>query len=110
MSATEARPLAKKAAEMAVQLDPNSAEAHASLATFKLFYEFDWPGCEVELPFNRALISLGVGDTTQALSNLEAALAAESQMMAWIGQDHIFDPLRSEPKFIALLKRVNFAK
>ena len=30
------------AAERAVQLDDNSAEAHASLATFKLFYEYDW--------------------------------------------------------------------
>ena len=258
MSATEARPLAKRAAELAVQLDPNSAEAHASLATFKLFYEFDWPGCEVEfrraielnpnygfahdqfgmalgfqgrldesiaegkraialdplspqvlidatmpfmfkgdyararqlakaageldptyffpvmiegwvrleenrtgeaiaslaravamdappftraylalaygragnkvaaraqldtltrmaagkkvLPFNRALVNLGIGDTKQALTDLEAALAADSQMMAWIGQDHIFDSLRQEPRFIALLKRMHFAK
>jgi hypothetical protein len=53
MTATEARPKAKKAAEMAVQLDPNAAEAHASLATFKLFYEFDWRGCEVG--FRRAI-------------------------------------------------------
>ena len=53
MSATEARPKAKKAAELAVELDSMSAEAHASLATFKLFYEFDWPGCEVE--FRRAI-------------------------------------------------------
>jgi len=257
MTATEARPKAKKAAEMAVQLDPNSAEAHASLATFKLFYEFDWPGCEVEfrraielnpnygfahdqfgmalafqgrfdesiaegkraialdplspqvlidatmpymfkgdftsarqlakaageldptyffpvmldgwvsleenkareavpsiskaagmdappfvraylafahgaagnkaaaaaqldtltrmgggkvLPFNKALYYLGVGDTRQALDNLERALSADSQMMAWIGRDHMFDRLRSDPRFIALLRRVNFAK
>lgn len=258
MSASEARPKAKKAAEMAVQLDPNSAEAHTSLATFKLFYEFDWPGCEVEfkraiainpnygfahdqfgmalgfqgrteeaiaegkraialdplspqvlvdasmpfmfkrdyaaarrlaksageldptyffpvmldgwvsleenkprdaipliaksvtmdappfvraylayaygasgnkatafaqldtlkriahggdvLPFNKALVYLGIGDTKQALDNLERALSADSQMMAWIGQDHIFDSLRPEPRFIALLRRVNFAK
>ena len=36
-----------------MQLDSTSAEAHASLATFKLFYEFDWPGCERE--FRRAI-------------------------------------------------------
>src|SRR4029078_10073439 len=31
----------------------NSAEAHTSLAVFKLFYEYDWAGCERE--FRRAI-------------------------------------------------------
>ena len=52
LTATEARPKAKAAAEKAVQLDDNSAEAHTSLAVFKLFYEYDWAGCERE--FRRA--------------------------------------------------------
>ncbi|MFI5280815.1 MAG: protein kinase, partial [Gemmatimonadales bacterium] len=39
LTAPDARPKAKDAAERAVQLDSNSAEAHTSLATFKLFYE-----------------------------------------------------------------------
>ena len=52
LTATEARPKAKSAAEKAVALDGNSAEAHTSLAMFKLFYEFDWTGCERE--FRRA--------------------------------------------------------
>ena len=34
-------------------MDGNSAEAHTSLATFKLWYEFDWDGCERE--FRRAI-------------------------------------------------------
>ncbi len=29
-------------------------------------------------------------------------------MMAWLGRDAMFDPLRSEPRFIALVKRLNF--
>ncbi|HEV8498046.1 MAG TPA: hypothetical protein VGQ56_14330, partial [Gemmatimonadaceae bacterium] len=62
------------------------------------------------LPFNKALYYLGVGDTRHALDNLERALSADSQMMAWIGRDHMFDRLRSDPRFIALLRRVNFAK
>jgi tetratricopeptide (TPR) repeat protein len=37
LTATEARPKAKSAAEKAVQLGDNSAEAHTSLAVFKLF-------------------------------------------------------------------------
>ena len=40
LTASEARPKAKATAEKAIQLDDNSAEAHASLATFKLFYEY----------------------------------------------------------------------
>jgi tetratricopeptide (TPR) repeat protein len=52
LTATEARPKAQAAAERAVELDDHSAEAHTSLATFKLFYEYDLPGCERE--FRRA--------------------------------------------------------
>jgi tetratricopeptide (TPR) repeat protein len=58
------------------------------------------------LPFNLALVDLGLGDRTRALDNLERALAADSQMMAWIGRDAIFDSIRSEPRFVALLKKM----
>jgi tetratricopeptide (TPR) repeat protein len=58
------------------------------------------------LPFNMALVNLGLGDHAGALNNLEQAWAADSQMMAWLGQDRIFDPLRSEPRFMALLKKL----
>jgi serine/threonine protein kinase/tetratricopeptide (TPR) repeat protein len=258
LTASEARPKAKAAAEKAVQLDNNSTEAHTSLAVFKLFYEFDWAGCEREfrraielnpnyafahdqfamalaftgrfdesiaesrraaeldplspqvlvdaaiaplfqknfeaakelarkageldptyffpvmvegwadleagkfreaipfikkattmdappfvtaylaytygaagdrrsamaelgalkkmsqggqvLPFNLALVYLGLGDHVRALDNLERALAAHSQMMAWLGRDAMFDPLRSEPRFISLMKKLNFTE
>jgi tetratricopeptide (TPR) repeat protein len=256
ITASAAKPKAKAAAERAVQLDSNSAEGHTSLAVFKMFYEFDWRGCEREfrraialnpnyafahdqfgmalaftgrfdesivegrraaeldplspqvlidaemaflfqkdfagakelarrageldptfffpvmtqgwieleaghyreaipflekaatmdappfvtaylayaygaagdrpgataklhaleklakdghvLPFNLALVYLGLGDHARALDNLERALAADSQMLAWLGQDAVFDSLRSEPRFVALLKKLNF--
>jgi len=53
MTASEARPKAKAAAERAIRLDPQSAEAHTSLAVFKCFYEYDWEGSEAA--FRRAL-------------------------------------------------------
>jgi len=53
ITASEARPKAKAAAERAIQLDDQSAEAHTSLAVFRLFYAYDWEGCEVE--FRRAI-------------------------------------------------------
>jgi serine/threonine protein kinase/tetratricopeptide (TPR) repeat protein len=255
-TAAQAKPKAKAAAEKAVQLDSNSAEARASLATFKLFYEFDWKGSEVEFrkaialnpnyafahdqfgmmlgfvgrydeaiaegrraaeldplspqvlvdasmpsifqknstaahelakkaaeldptyffpvmldgwvdmesgrlqsaiasmkkattmgappfvyaylgyvyglagdrasalaqldtlkklspagavaPFNLALIQLGLGDKQRAITELERALAGDSQMLAWLGKDLMFDPLRSEPRFQNLLRRLHF--
>jgi serine/threonine-protein kinase len=253
ITATEARPRAKAAAEKAVELNANSAEAHTSLAAFKLFYERDWAGCEREfrraialnpnyafahdqfgmalafqgrfdesiaegtraieldplspqvlldaalpfmfrgdtaaakkltqqaasldpafffpvmvdgwadlevgkfreaipalkkakamesppfvtaflafaygaagdrasasaeladlkkrspdgkvLPFNMALVHLGLGDRARAIDNLEQSLAADSQMMTWIGRDAIFNSIRSEPRFVALLQQ-----
>jgi serine/threonine protein kinase/tetratricopeptide (TPR) repeat protein len=62
------------------------------------------------LPFNLALVSLGIGDKVKAIDYLEKALAADSQMLAWLGHDKIFDSLRGEPRFVALLKRLNFVK
>jgi hypothetical protein len=56
------------------------------------------------------MVRLGLGDKKRTLDELERALAADSQMMPWLGRDAIFDPLRSEPRFIALMKRLIFAK
>jgi TolB-like protein/Flp pilus assembly protein TadD len=44
---------AKSAAEQALKLDPDLAEAHATLAQLRLFYDWDFPGAERE--FRRAL-------------------------------------------------------
>jgi TolB-like protein/Flp pilus assembly protein TadD len=254
LTASEARPKAKATAEKAVQLDDNSAEAHTSLAVFKLFYEYDWEGCECEfrraialnpnyafahdqfglglgfqgrldesiaegkraieldplspqiridhalplmfqrsygaakdqarkaaeldptyyfppmlegwidiqdrkfseaipslkkakaldspafvtawlayayaasgdrtrakgeiddlkkrslrgevLPFNLAIVHLGLGDRKLAIDYLERAYASDSQWMGWLKMDRMFDPLRSEPRFVALMKKL----
>jgi tetratricopeptide (TPR) repeat protein len=53
LTSTEAMAKSKETAVKAVQLDDKSAEAHTSLAVFKLFYEYDWAGSESE--FHRAL-------------------------------------------------------
>ena len=258
LTASEARPRAKVAAEKAIQLDDASAEAHTSMATFKLFYEYDWPGCEREfrrafalnpnyafahdqfglalafqgrldeaitegkraaeldplsaqipidnsvalmfqsryeaakeqagraaeldptfffpqmvygwadieagkpgdaipslkkakalespafvtawlayaygasrdrvhamaeledlkkmslhrevLPFNLAIVQLGLGDRQRALDYLERAYASDSQWMGWLNKDRMFDPLRSEPRFAALMRKLRFAQ
>jgi tetratricopeptide (TPR) repeat protein len=49
MPPTEAMPLARAAAQKAIDLDPNSAEGHASLATVELTYDWNFPAAEEEL-------------------------------------------------------------
>ncbi len=46
---TEAFPRAREAAERALALDPNLAEAHASLGLVRFQYDRDWSGAESEL-------------------------------------------------------------
>jgi tetratricopeptide (TPR) repeat protein len=258
LTASEARPKARVATVRAIELDDSSAEAHTSLAVFKLFYEYDWAGCEVEFrrafalnpnyafahdqfalalafqgrldesiaeakraaeldplspqipldaifayawqgkfqeakdqarrsaqldptfffppwanawidiqegrvgdaipdfrkakamespafvcawlahaygasgdrtramaeiedlkkkslrgsptPFDMAVVSLGLGDRARALDYLERAYASDTQWMGWLRRDRTFDPLRSEPRFIALMKKIHLDK
>ena len=60
--------------------------------------------------FDLAIIYLGTGDRSRALDSLEAAYAADSQWMIYLKEDRIFDPLRKEPRFVALMKKMNFEK
>ena len=57
-------------------------------------------------PFATAVVYIGLGDTPRALAELEKAYDARSWMMTWLKLDKIFDPLRSDPRFVALLKKV----
>ncbi len=79
------------------------AGAMATLANLKGMS----PGGEVA-PSNLALVHLGLGDHARAIDYLEQAYAASSQSLVWLETDPMYDPLRSEPRFIALMKRLNF--
>ncbi len=58
-------------------------------------------------PFNAGMIRLGLGDKEQAIADFERAYAADSEFLFWLVQDHLFDPLRSMPRFVALMKKLN---
>jgi hypothetical protein len=60
------------------------------------------------LPFNLALVYIGLGDRERALGHLERAYASDSPWMSWLKNEHIFDPLRSEPRFVALMRKLRF--
>ena len=53
LSAREAMPKAREAAQRALELDENLAEAHTALGAVKIFYEWDWQGGERD--FKRAI-------------------------------------------------------
>jgi TolB-like protein len=53
MPPREGMPKARAAAMKAVELDPDLAEAHTSMALVKLFYDWDWAAAEAE--FKRAI-------------------------------------------------------
>jgi tetratricopeptide (TPR) repeat protein len=61
------------------------------------------------LPFNLAIVYLGLGDREHALNYLEQAYDSSSQWMGWLRGDRIFDPLRGEPRFVVLMRKLRFA-
>jgi adenylate cyclase len=61
-------------------------------------------------PFCTAIVYLGLKEKERALDGLEKAYAVRSQWLTQLKVDKVFDPLRSEPRFIALLKKVGIDK
>jgi serine/threonine-protein kinase len=59
-------------------------------------------------PFQTAMVHIGLNDKTKALDALEEAYEARSWYMSWLKTAPELDPLRSEPRFAELLKRMNF--
>jgi TolB-like protein len=60
--------------------------------------------------YNLALVHLGMGDHDRAMASLEKSYEQNSQLLTFLKMDRIWNPLRKEPRFIALLKKLNFEK
>jgi tetratricopeptide (TPR) repeat protein len=61
-------------------------------------------------PAHTATIYAVLGDKRTALDLLEKAYEIRDVFLAWIKVDHNYDSLRSEPRFIELLKKVGLDK
>jgi serine/threonine-protein kinase len=56
--------------------------------------------------YHRALVLLGLGDTAAALGELERAADEGSDALAYLAVEPLLDPLREQPRFVDLLRRV----
>jgi DNA-binding winged helix-turn-helix (wHTH) protein/Tfp pilus assembly protein PilF len=55
-----------------------------------------------------AIVHAGLGNHTTALEFLERAFAGKEAMLAFLQVDYFFDPLRPNPDFQDLIRRMNF--
>jgi Flp pilus assembly protein TadD len=55
-----------------------------------------------------ARIYIGLGDNDNAISWLEKAYEERSYELTFLNTEPIYDPLRSDPRFIELVKKMNF--
>jgi len=85
-----------------------AGDRNAALATIEQLKKKSVNGYVPE--FNLAMIHLGLGDRDRALDLLEQASAADSQWMMYLKIDRIFDSLRADPRFVALMKKCHFEK
>ena len=58
-------------------------------------------------PYSIAMIHFALGDKDQGFTWLEKAYEDRSQHLFWLKVDPELDLLRSDPRFAALLKRLN---
>jgi eukaryotic-like serine/threonine-protein kinase len=54
-----------------------------------------------------AVVHLGLGENDQALNWLEKAYEERFNRLAYLRREPIWDPLRSDPRFVDLLRRIN---
>ncbi|MGD8727588.1 MAG: tetratricopeptide repeat protein, partial [Gemmatimonadales bacterium] len=56
-----------------------------------------------------AIVHIGLGEYEQALDRLEQATEARTDWPIWIPVDPMIDPIRTHPRFVALLERVGLS-
>ena len=85
-------PKARECADKALQIDSNLAEARASLAYVKLYYDWDWKGGEEEL--QRAIaVNPNYATAHHWYSVLLTARGRHEEASSEIGRAHELDPL-----------------
>ena len=100
-SPAEVMPLAKEAAQRAVELDPNLASAHVHLGYVHLFYDWDWPAAEKE--YRKALeINPSSPEAQLGYGNYLGTLGRFDEALSRVQQAYLYDPLAVESRNEAL--------
>ena len=95
LASSECFPKSRIAAERALELDEELADAHATLASVRHFYDWDWPGAEKE--FKRAIeIDPSNSYAHQLYSYYLTAMARFEESHAHMNLAHELDPLSVE--------------
>jgi TolB-like protein len=81
----------------------NRAEAMKILAELKA-----WSKPGIVAPYDIAMVYFGLGDKDQGFAWLDKALVARNWWVLFIKVEPWMDPLRSDPRFQALIRRMNF--
>jgi TolB-like protein/class 3 adenylate cyclase/Tfp pilus assembly protein PilF len=103
---TEGFAKAREAAERALQLAPELAEAHAALGTIRRLYDWDWKGADA--CFRRALeLSPGDARAVREAGLLARLLGRADESMALVRRALVLDPL-SAPSHLALARSCFF--
>jgi tetratricopeptide (TPR) repeat protein len=103
----------------AVELDPNppnvallaeiyalsgeTSKAHEMLKQLDQLQERGLYYC----PYERALVYISLDDKDEAFELLEQAYSERAYCMPWLRADQYMDPLRDDPRFQDLLRRMN---
>jgi hypothetical protein len=57
-------------------------------------------------PYHVALIHVALGETDEAFAKLEEAYQQREAWLVWVRTETTLDPLREDPRFASLLRRV----
>lgn len=100
-SPNEVMPRAKQAAQRALELDPNLASAHVTLANVLLLFDWNWPAAEME--YRRALeINPNSPEAQLGYATYLATLGRSEEAISRVQQAYLFDPLAVESRNEAL--------
>jgi len=86
----------------ALALAGRSSEAHAVLESLELRARAEYIS-----PYQMSLVHVGLGEHESALRRLEQAFEMRSIDLSGVKADPRFAPLAAEPRFIALLRKLN---
>ena len=106
-----ARSLAADNAEMVAQLGYVHARAGRVKEAIHALSELAARARTGYVPsFHFAIVHAGLGETDRAMDWLEQGFQQRSWLLCVLASDPIFDPLRSNPRFQSLLRRMNFPR